>query len=51
MPSGARVHDRMPALLAERISSRGLNGTAGVELLRSAPEDMVQTLAGVEAGQ
>ena len=36
MPSGARVHDRMPALLAERISSRGLNGTAGVELLRSA---------------
>jgi hypothetical protein len=41
----------MPALLAERISSRGLNGTAGVELLRSAPEDMVQTLAGVEARQ
>jgi putative SOS response-associated peptidase YedK len=38
----AEVHDRMPALLTEKDFEPWLSGAAGVELLRPAPEDMLQ---------
>ena len=38
----AEVHDRMPALLAERDFEPWLNGEAGVELLKPAPNDLLQ---------
>jgi putative SOS response-associated peptidase YedK len=38
----AEVHDRMPVLLAERDFEPWLSGAAGVELLKPAPEDMLQ---------
>jgi hypothetical protein len=36
------VHDRMPVLLAERDFEPWLSGAAGVELLKPAPDDMLQ---------
>ena len=36
------VHDRMPALLAESDFEPWLNGEAGVELLKPAPNDLLQ---------
>jgi putative SOS response-associated peptidase YedK len=36
------VHDRMPALLAERDFEPWLTGEAGVELLKPAPNDLLQ---------
>lgn len=36
------VHDRMPVLLADKDFEPWLSGDAGVELLRPAPEDMLQ---------
>jgi putative SOS response-associated peptidase YedK len=38
----AEVHDRMPVLLAEKDFEPWLSGAAGLELLRPAPEDMLQ---------
>jgi putative SOS response-associated peptidase YedK len=38
----AEVHDRMPALLAEKDYDAWLSGSAGVELLRPAPENLLQ---------
>ncbi len=38
----AEVHDRMPVLLAENDFEPWLNGTAGVELLKPAPNDLLQ---------
>ena len=38
----AEVHDRMPVLLDERDYEPWLNGTAGVELLKPAAEDVLQ---------
>jgi hypothetical protein len=35
------VHDRMPVLLAERDFEPWLNGEAGVELLKPAPNDLL----------
>jgi len=36
------VHDRMPVLLAEKDFEPWLDGTAGVELLKPAPDDALQ---------
>ena len=36
------VHDRMPVLLAERHLEPWLTGEAGVELLKPAPNDLLQ---------
>jgi putative SOS response-associated peptidase YedK len=36
------VHDRMPVLLAEDQFEPWLSGAAGVELLKPAPDDMLQ---------
>jgi putative SOS response-associated peptidase YedK len=43
-PNGfvGEVHDRMPVLLAEKDFEPWLSGAAGVELLRPAPDDMLQ---------
>jgi putative SOS response-associated peptidase YedK len=43
-PNGfvAEVHDRMPALLAEKDFEPLLSGTAGIELLKPAPKDTLQ---------
>jgi putative SOS response-associated peptidase YedK len=38
----AEVHDRMPVLLAEKDYEPWLNGTAGLELLRPAAENVLQ---------
>ena len=38
----AEVHDRMPVLLAEKDFELWLGGAAGLELLKPAPEDMLQ---------
>jgi putative SOS response-associated peptidase YedK len=38
----AEVHDRMPALLGERDFESWLSGVAGVELLKPAPNDLLQ---------
>ena len=38
----AEVHDRMPALLAEKDFEPWLSGEAGVDLLKPAPEDTLQ---------
>jgi putative SOS response-associated peptidase YedK len=38
----AKVHDRMPALLQQKDFDRWLAGTAGTELLKSAPNDYLQ---------
>jgi putative SOS response-associated peptidase YedK len=38
----AEVHDRMPVLLAEKDFEPWLSGESGVELLRPAPDDMLQ---------
>ena len=38
----ADVHDRMPAILAERDFEPWLRGQAGVELLGPAPDDLLQ---------
>jgi putative SOS response-associated peptidase YedK len=36
------VHDRMPVLLAEKDFKPWLTGEAGVELLKPAPNDLLQ---------
>jgi putative SOS response-associated peptidase YedK len=43
-PNGfvGEVHDGMPVLLAEEDFDRWLSGTAGVELLKPAPDNMLQ---------
>ena len=38
----AEVHDRMPVLLGEEDFEPWLNGTAGVELLSPASDDLMQ---------
>jgi putative SOS response-associated peptidase YedK len=38
----AEVHDRMPVLLAEKDFEPWLTGKAGLELLKLAPNDMLQ---------
>lgn len=38
----AEVHDRMPVLLAEKDFEPWLIGTAGIELLKPAPNDLLQ---------
>jgi putative SOS response-associated peptidase YedK len=38
----AKVHDRMPALLAEKDFNAWLGGSAGVEILKPAPENALQ---------
>ena len=38
----AEVHDRMPALVAEKDYDAWLDGSAGVELLRPAADDLLQ---------
>ena len=38
----AEVHDRMPVLLAKDDFEPWLSGRAGVELLKPAPEDLLQ---------
>jgi putative SOS response-associated peptidase YedK len=38
----AEVHDRMPVLLTEKDFEPWLSGNAGVELLRPAPNDLLQ---------
>jgi putative SOS response-associated peptidase YedK len=37
-----RVHDRMPVLLSRQDHDARLTGKAGVELLRPAPNDLLQ---------
>jgi len=39
----AEVHDRMPVILAEKDFEPWLSGSAGQELLKPAPEDVLQT--------
>jgi putative SOS response-associated peptidase YedK len=38
----AQIHDRMPALLAEKDFQPWLSGEAGIELLKPAPDDLLQ---------
>ena len=38
----ARVHDRMPVLLQPKDFDRWLEGSAGTELLKPAPDDYLQ---------
>jgi len=38
----AEVHDRMPVLLAEEDFEPWLNGKAGLELLKPAPDNALQ---------
>jgi putative SOS response-associated peptidase YedK len=38
----AEVHDRMPVLLADKDFKPWLCGTAGAELLKPAPNDLLQ---------
>jgi putative SOS response-associated peptidase YedK len=38
----AEVHDRMPVLLTEKDFEPWLSGTAGIELLKPAPNDLLQ---------
>ena len=38
----AEVHDRMPVLLAEEDFEQWLSGKAGLELLKPAPNDVLQ---------
>jgi len=38
----AEVHDRMPVLLAERDFEPWLSGSAGLELLKPASNDLLQ---------
>ena len=38
----AEVHDRMPVLLAEDDFEPWLSGAAGIELLKPAPNDLLQ---------
>jgi putative SOS response-associated peptidase YedK len=38
----AEIHDRMPALLAQDDFEPWLSGTAGIELLKPAPNDLLQ---------
>jgi putative SOS response-associated peptidase YedK len=40
----AEVHDRMPVLLAEEGFEPWLTGKAGLELLKPAPNDLLQKL-------
>jgi SOS response associated peptidase (SRAP) len=40
----AEVHDRMPVLLAEKDFEPWLSGSAGLELLKPAAEDLLQRL-------
>ena len=51
MRSGACVHDRMPALLAEQDFEPCAERHRWRRTVDRPPEDMVQTLAGVEARQ
>ncbi len=37
-----RIHDRMPVLLGRQDHDSWLTGTAGVELLRPAPNDLLR---------
>ena len=46
--SVAEVHDRMPVLLSQEQFEPWLNGEAGVEYLKPAPDDLLQT-AGLTA--
>jgi putative SOS response-associated peptidase YedK len=39
----SKIHDRMPVLLQPKDFDGWLNGTAGIELLRPAPENYLQT--------
>ena len=43
-PNGfvAEIHDRMPVLLAEKDFEPWLSGEAGIELLKPAPDDLLQ---------
>ena len=38
----SRVHDRMPVFLAEENFASWLDGSVGAELLRPAPENLLQ---------
>ena len=38
----AEVHDRMPVLLTEQEFEPWLSGTTGLELLKPAPDDLLQ---------
>jgi putative SOS response-associated peptidase YedK len=38
----AAVHDRMPVLLTEQEFEPWLSGAAGLELLKPAPDDLLQ---------
>jgi putative SOS response-associated peptidase YedK len=38
----AEIHDRMPVLLAKDDFEPWLSGAAGIELLKSAPNDLLQ---------
>jgi putative SOS response-associated peptidase YedK len=39
----ADIHDRMPVLLADKDFEPWLNGSAGLELLKPAPDDLLQS--------
>jgi putative SOS response-associated peptidase YedK len=39
----SKIHDRMPVLLQPKDFDGWLNGTAGIELMRPAPENYLQT--------
>jgi putative SOS response-associated peptidase YedK len=39
----AQVHDRMPVLLADRDFEPWLSGSAGLELLKPAADDLLQS--------
>ena len=47
----ADVHDRMPVLLADKDYEPWLSGKAGLELLKPAPEGLLQRWPGFKAGE
>lgn len=45
------VHDCMAVLLSDEDFEPWLSGAAGIELLRPAPSDLLDALAGLEAAE
>jgi putative SOS response-associated peptidase YedK len=47
----AQIHDRMPAFLSQEQIALWLSGEARTGMLKRAPNDFLQRLVGVDAGQ
>ncbi|MGO9045838.1 MAG: SOS response-associated peptidase family protein [Xanthobacteraceae bacterium] len=47
----AEIHDRMPVFLTEKQFAPWLSGQAGARISKPAPNDYLQRMASVEAGE